>query len=756
MEGMTPMHVAIRCSLVALGLPILLANVRAQVVDDSDRPRPHIPIRQPTKKEADELEALHWFARGAICERDDRLVEAMQCYESAARLDPEAVTIQKALLMIYLAMERPEDAAALMKKVLDLDPHDHETSYLYARVLRNRGHLEEACAVLKSGMQSKSLRDRSDLHQQMEFDLGVNLERLEKYEQAAAAFGRAAAILDRPDSLLEGQLGPEEIQMRSADLHERAGRNFLEARDFDKATAAFHAAQGKYPPGAGRLDFNLAQVCLQQGKLNEAAAALQNYLQLMPQGTQAYELMIGLMHKQKRQAEVVPWLEQCAGKDRFNVGLHLLLARQYIHAGDLGKADKIYTELAETGPTEQVYRDLFVLYKDHRPQGVLAVAEIINNAFQFTQPDGATPARPAAAAQSRAMLGALRDNPDLARPVLHAAADLAQQKPLSIDALQVFATYADRLGMFAEAEVFYRQCIKQPLPAATEPLIYGSMLQLLWKARNFDALVEACRTGLKQARASNRVLLRAELARALGQLERWNEALTEIDQAVREAGDGEAFLVKTLRVRLLIQASKVAAAEADCKNLLEERKLPGEVLELHYLLATVYSAGNRLGDAEAELVHCLKIDPDNAAVNNDLGYQWADQNKNLDQAEAMIRKAVEQDRKNRQSFVPPRPGADKEFHDNACYIDSLGWVLFRRGQPLAACKELEYATTLPDGDDPVIWDHLGDVYLALGNRDGAISAWQQAIHFYEEAKHRKMDERYKTLQQKLKALIGGR
>ena len=61
-----------------------------------------------------------------------------------------------------------------------------------------------------------------------------------------------------------------------------------------------------------------------------------------------------------------------------------------------------------------------------------------------------------------------------------------------------------------------------------------------------------------------------------------------------------------------------------------------------------------------------------------------------------------------------RTGADAEFHDNACYIDSLGWVLFRRGQVDAARKELEYATTLPDGDDPVIYDHLGDVLQAQG------------------------------------------
>ena len=94
---------------------------------------------------------------------------------------------------------------------------------------------------------------------------------------------------------------------------------------------------------------------------------------------------------------------------------------------------------------------------------------------------------------------------------------LAEDKPLHLDALQIFATLADRLEMLPQAEIFYRQCIAQPLPAATEPLLYGGMLRVLWKARHYEALVQTCQTGLKQTQASNRVLLRAELARALSQ-----------------------------------------------------------------------------------------------------------------------------------------------------------------------------------------------------------------------------------------------
>src|SRR5262249_22929766 len=147
-----------------------------------------------------------------------------------------------------------------------------------------------------------------------------------------------------------------------------------------------------------------------------------------------------------------------------------------------------------------------------------------------------------------------------------------------LEALQLFAALADRGALLAEAEYFYRECTKHPLTPTLEPLVYGSLLRVLWKGQRFEAVIETCRTGLKQTQASNRVLLRADLARALGHLERWDEALAEIDQAVRDASDGERFTVRHLRVRLVNQAGKPADAEAECLALLKEYKLPGEVL----------------------------------------------------------------------------------------------------------------------------------------------------------------------------------
>jgi tetratricopeptide (TPR) repeat protein len=732
-------------------VPWLLACASAVAMADGSREHPQTqePPLSQTQKALKQRQALDLYAEGVICEHENQLLAAIESYEKATELDPEAVTISKALVKVYLAVGRQDEATALLEKVLALNSFDHEMCFLYARLLRTRGMVEKACDVLKKGLESEGIRDRTDLHIQMECDLGILQERLEQFDEAADAFGRAAAILDNPDSILDGGLTQSDIEARTADLLERMGRNALQARQFDKADAAFRQAQATYPAGATRLYYYLAQVSLYRGKPQEAVASLEVYFKTLPQGTDAYELMIGLKQKLKRDAEIVPWLEQASAQDKFNVPLRLLLAGQAVRARQFAKAEGIYLEMAATSPTPQLYRDLFLMYKDHY-LGAEKVGEMVSTAFATAMRKDNLLTNNPAPAQAQAMVTALQENDLLAQDVLPAIVGLAQREPLDISALQVFAALADHLEMLNEAEELYRQCIQQPLPAATEPLIYGGMLRVLWKAHHYDAVVETCKIGLEQTKASNRVLLRADLARALCQLQRFQEAMQETDQALEDANATEQFAIRKLRVGILTRAEKFADAETECRELLKDHALPSEEVDIRYLLANVYSAWKRDAEGEAELAECLKIDPDNVVVNNDLGYLWADRNKNLPQAEAMIHKAIELDRKNRHDVFSARRNADKDFHDNACYIDSLGWVLFRRGDLEAACTELEYATSLPDGDDPAIWEHLGDVYQAMGKRQKAVSAWRKALHFYDEANRNKMDERRQELREKIK------
>jgi tetratricopeptide (TPR) repeat protein len=112
--------------------------------------------------------------------------------------------------------------------------------------------------------------------------------------------------------------------------------------------------------------------------------------------------------------------------------------------------------------------------------------------------------------------------------------------------------------------------------------------------------------------------------------------------------------------------------------------------------------------SEKLMLQLLAKYPDHAAANNGLGYVWANRGQNLQQALAMISKAVKTD-----------PG-------NAAYLDSLGWVYYKLGQFDKAVDYLKQAQAAPGGDYPVILDHLGDALYRKGEKVEAIGNWQRA------------------------------
>lgn len=107
--------------------------------------------------------------------------------------------------------------------------------------------------------------------------------------------------------------------------------------------------------------------------------------------------------------------------------------------------------------------------------------------------------------------------------------------------------------------------------------------------------------------------------------------------------------------------------------------------------------------AVALLQKSIQRFPELSEAYNYLAYLWAQKNVRLDEALALIRKALE--------LKPGMPA----------YQDTLGWILFRRGDLEGARVELARAAEkLVDADVAL---HLGDVLQALGRLDEAKVWW---------------------------------
>jgi tetratricopeptide (TPR) repeat protein len=223
---------------------------------------------------------------------------------------------------------------------------------------------------------------------------------------------------------------------------------------------------------------------------------------------------------------------------------------------------------------------------------------------------------------------------------------------------------------------------------------------------------------------------------------------------VADAGEKERLHCRLDRAGLLSQAGRHADAVAECRALLKEYNQAGDVREVRAVLSGVYSAARDYPRAEEQLRLILEADPADATANNDLGYLLADQNKDLAAAERLVRKAIELDRDQRRGGTAL--GLEGE-EDNAAFLDSLGWVLFRRGRLDQARRELERAASLPGGDDdPVVWDHLGDVCQRLGRTERAAECWKKALELYELGVRRRNDGRYEDIKLKMGLTQGKR
>jgi len=153
------------------------------------------------------------------------------------------------------------------------------------------------------------------------------------------------------------------------------------------------------------------------------------------------------------------------------------------------------------------------------------------------------------------------------------------------------------------------------------------------------------------------------------------------------------------------------------------------------LRAEADTAVARAEDAEAKnkkLEHEL-MTKDQEIVS--LQHKIANLEADLEKAEAMIRKALQEE---------PENGAD---------LDSLGWVLFKRGKAKEAVEPLEKAVKQLgeiSAGDATIFEHLGDVYFQLGETAKAKTAWSTA----EKAarKGNPPDKRLPEIQKKLESL----
>ena len=127
----------------------------------------------------------------------------------------------------------------------------------------------------------------------------------------------------------------------------------------------------------------------------------------------------------------------------------------------------------------------------------------------------------------------------------------------------------------------------------------------------------------------------------------------------------------------------------------------------------------------------------------------ADNNLRLEDAEKMVKKAIELERQQRKKIKGLKPDDDR---DNSAYLDSLAWVYFKQKKFEEAKKLLLEAVKDEEGRHIEILDHLADVHEALGEKQNALKVWKEGLEVVTPSK-RDQDKK-SEVEKKIKRLTG--
>jgi tetratricopeptide (TPR) repeat protein len=666
-------------------------------------------------------EALLGMKRRQWTHAESRLQEALQ-------LSPHEPFLYRGLARCYLATDRLSAAAEAAASAARLDEGNYANWLLLAELERAQGQPTLATTSLKRAYACQDLRDQPELFCEVAKELA------NYYADAGDLSGARHIVQSWADVALasENQSGTGEAFETLARLDVRSKQFSAALNEFGRARDAY---LGTEPARSHRVEFELAELCIQEHRPAKALLYLTSYLGTQPPGREPYELYIAALRAAGRADELPHALTEWIQRDPHNVALQLLYGRELVTAHKSDEAEKLYLAISTESATPEVFAALFGLYVNtgREKSAVAMLNRAIDEASRGT----------GSSLCARAMMAALTDT-DLARRMIVPAVRGLSLKP----ATKVFlARLAVKVEAWDAAEQWLNDILETPGDRAGEGNLYECLLRVLWAERKLDRIVEICRKGLAVSQITNRLLFHENLTRALAASNRFDEALAEVDRAIALSTPEFRLEVRLLRIEILRLSDRLQQAESECLAVLQEAADPQTQNRGRLILAGIYTALQDYPEAEEQLRATLQADPEDPGANNDLGYLWADQGKKLAEAEAMIRRALAADGQKHSS----KGGSPAS--KNAAFIDSLGWVLYRQGHLNEARQELEQAVALPEGKrDPVVADHLAEVYFQLGRRDDARQWWRRALEEYEEERSRRRGDAYDELRHKLELL----
>ncbi len=468
-------------------------------------------------------------------------------------------------------------------------------------------------------------------------------------------------------------------------FREKLVRLLLLTGQFDEAVRASQDALVKFPENE-QIEMILADILSSQGKVDEAIKHYDRVSRLHSGSSRASLLKGSLLEELGQYDQALEEYKKGAEIEPNNPLVQFYLGRGYIRANLFQAAENSLKKAVSLKPNLLQARHHLAWVFENQGKTIEALKEY--GLLLKLKPDNAY-------IKSRVsqIHGGGSLNPDGTRGAVGIPAELEKQPNLHMRIATIYFEQTLYLRALEELQlVLAKRDFKDPHILVAR--IYETQGRL-------DKAVEEFEKIRKLEPESLDILLYT--ARLYSLMKNSQNAVNLLHIAVKMEPENDRLL-HSLALAYMAQNKNNLAIENMRNALALNPKKDSYYFELGALLE---KAGN-YKDAIKNMRLAIELNPLHSNAHNFLGYMYALEGRDLDQALVHLKKAL---------ITQPK---------NGYFLDSLGWIYFKKGDSEKALTEIKKAMIYTDAD-PVLYDHLGDILFSLKNYDEASGAWKKSL-----------------------------
>jgi tetratricopeptide (TPR) repeat protein len=638
--------------------------------------------------------------------QEDKTVE-----ETEADVPPDPAKSYFHFLQAQELMSERQYAAAgqEFEKALAFNPTDVDLRYQYAEFLVQTQKVEEARQHLVRCVEESP--EFIPAHKLLARISANNLSNLTPNDPDYGPL--LQETLSRYEKILE-------LDANDKDSLFELGKLFLSVRNLEKAEeylVRFNNLVSKSLEGL----YYLTLTYFQAGKLDKALDTIQTLEQERPGWYQIKMLKADILGRLERTGEAEQLYGEMMQASPSDPNLYLNYATMLANNNKPRRAIEVLEQARENSTVNGELLDMLgQLYRDEYQydKSVTAFKDAVTiqpSVWNFRYNLGVTYARMGDVTNGIPIFQSLL------RDIEETSAQLspADMRNRHIFLLNLGFLYADARKLFNAVTVF--ETLRKDYPDIKEPSIYIQLATLYQELEQPERAESVLADGLEIMPGNVRILAARALVRvAAGATDeavaQYKEATAELEERDNSYYLGLASIYTELN--RFDDALSVVAEGLD--------KSPEEA-PLYFQKASILEKAKRYEGAEAALQKVLELDPDNGNAWNYLGYMLIDFDIDVGRGIRYVKKALQ--------FEPKNPA----------FLDSLGWGYFKQEKFEEALGLLQAAAKVLT-DDPTIFEHLGDVYAALGKSHDARDSYEKSLSTLKD------DEKAEEIRQKIQAL----